>query len=293
MNNYEKSMETQSQKPEPVITVFSKHLHWLDVGNMAKTALAIGFNGIDLTVRPKGHVQPEQVEDELPRAVELCREAGIEVVMICTAISDASDPLTGKILKTARSAGIQQYRMNWYHYDPAKSIEKNLSTFKIRMKELAQLNETYRIKGAYQNHNGDWFGAPVWDLGIILHEIDSEWLGIQYDILNASIEGTYSWQLALDFILPYIHSIDIKDGKWNKKGAEWLVEYAPLGEGNVDFEQFLQVIKKNRIQVPYSMHFEYDLGGADHGARHLSIPELEVIQAMKTDLRILEGFLHG
>jgi L-ribulose-5-phosphate 3-epimerase len=291
--NSEKSQQSLTQSTEPVITVFSKHLHWLDIENMAKTAAEIGFDGIDLTVRPKGHVLPERAEEELPNAVKTCKEAGIEVKMICTSISDASDPLTEKILKTAGRLGIKNYRMNWYHYNPDQSIEKNLEDFKSRMRDLAQLNEAYRIRGAYQNHEGQWFGAPVWDLGIILNEINSEWLGIQYDILNASIEGTYSWQIGLNFIASSIHTIDIKDGIWNKETGRWHLDYVPLGEGNVDFKKFFQFLRDNKINVPYSMHFEYDLGGADTGARHLSIPGSDVVLAMKRDLQNLRKLLRG
>jgi sugar phosphate isomerase/epimerase len=274
-----------------MITVFSKHLHWLDVAGMAQTAADIGFDGVDLTIRPRGHVIPERVEDELPKAVEECKKAGIEIAMICTTIQDASEPLTEKILKTASQSGIKYYRMNWYHYDPKKSIEKNLEYFTAKMKDLAQLNKHYQIKGAYQNHDGTWFGAPVWDLGLILHEIDSKWLGSQYDILNASIEGTYSWPLAFNYIAPYVHTIDIKDARWNKKAGEWHLEYVPLGDGNVDFLLFFKLLQEHNIDVPYSMHFEYDLGGAEIGAHHLTIPEEEVIKLMKKDLNVLKSFL--
>jgi hypothetical protein len=33
---------------------------------MAKAATEIGFDGVDLTVRPKGHVLPDNVEKDLP-----------------------------------------------------------------------------------------------------------------------------------------------------------------------------------------------------------------------------------
>ncbi len=52
-----------------------------------------GFRAVDLTVRPDGHVLPERVEDDLPRAVETLRRSGLTVPMITTAITDANDPL--------------------------------------------------------------------------------------------------------------------------------------------------------------------------------------------------------
>ena len=80
------------------------------------------------------------------------------------------------------------------------------------------------------------------NLGLILNEINSEWLGSQYDILNASIEGTYSWPLGLNFIAPYIHTIDIKDACWKKTDGKRHLTYAPLGEGNVDYKQFFNLV---------------------------------------------------
>jgi L-ribulose-5-phosphate 3-epimerase len=40
------------------ICVFSKHLQWTDVKEAAAIARDIGFDGVDLTVRPGGHVLP-------------------------------------------------------------------------------------------------------------------------------------------------------------------------------------------------------------------------------------------
>src|SRR5665811_2152902 len=62
---------------ERKIHLFSKHLQWLDYSEMATTAKQIGFDGIDLTVRPKGHVLPENVDTDLPKAVEAIRKSGL------------------------------------------------------------------------------------------------------------------------------------------------------------------------------------------------------------------------
>jgi L-ribulose-5-phosphate 3-epimerase len=42
------------------ISIFSKHLQWLDYKGMAKVLSEIGFDGTDLTLRPGGHVLPER-----------------------------------------------------------------------------------------------------------------------------------------------------------------------------------------------------------------------------------------
>src|SRR5215471_18287569 len=52
------------------ISVFSKHFQWTNCREMAAIAKDIGFDGIDLTVRQSGHVLPERVEEDLPKAAE-------------------------------------------------------------------------------------------------------------------------------------------------------------------------------------------------------------------------------
>jgi hypothetical protein len=71
------------------IHVFSKHLQWLDYGALAETVAATGFDGVDLTVRPGGHVLPERVQDDLPRAVEAMSKSGLNVDMMTTVIDNA------------------------------------------------------------------------------------------------------------------------------------------------------------------------------------------------------------
>ena len=56
------------------IYIFSKHLQFLNYQDMAEAAAEMGFDGIDLTVRPKGHVLPERVETDLPKAVEAMKK---------------------------------------------------------------------------------------------------------------------------------------------------------------------------------------------------------------------------
>jgi sugar phosphate isomerase/epimerase len=281
--------EVCNKKNTPKISLFSKHLHWIGWEGMAQTAAEIGFDGLDLTVRPDGHVKPEQVEEDLPKVVEICHKAGVEVVMLATIIRDIAEPETEKTIKTATALGIKNYRMNWYHYDETKSIDNNLAEFKAKMKGLAAMNAHYKIKGAYQNHDGTWFGAPVWDLAQVLTEINSPWLGCQYDICNATIEGSKSWPLALELLSPFVHSIDIKDFIWQKSNGSWHVKYVPFGQGMVDFSTFFKQLNALNVEAPFSLHLEHDLGGAEKGMPHLTIPEEEVVAAISRDLKLLKA----
>src|SRR5688572_33013126 len=58
------------------IHIFSKHLQFLNIHDMTEAAAEMGFDGVDLTVRPNGHVVPERVENDLPNAAEAMRKIG-------------------------------------------------------------------------------------------------------------------------------------------------------------------------------------------------------------------------
>ena len=115
--------------------------------------------------------------------------------------------------------------------------------------------------------------------------------GCQFDILHAVIEGGLSWQQSLRLMHPYINTIVVKDFRWEKVDGKWVVRYVPLGEGMVDFRKYFSLLAGYGIRVPISLHFEYPLGGAEHGDAQLTVDQKLVFDAMKKDLRQLRTWL--
>ncbi len=276
---------------ERSIHIFSKNLHWLDYKGMADMAAELGFDGVDLTVRPDGHVEPERVADDLPRAIDAVKKAGLNVHMIVTGITNPADKYTEPILKTASALGVGYYRMGWINYDDKKSMTDNLAWFREQMSAFNELNRKYQIRGDYQNHSGVSFGSPVWDLWMILKEMDPLWIGSQFDVMHAQVEGGNTWTLGLKLIKDYVKTIDIKDFIWIKKEAGWKTEVVPLGEGMVDYKKYLRLLKEYKLTGPFSMHFEYPLGGVENGAKKITISRDEVARAMKRDLAKFRAML--
>ena len=88
-------------KSKPVLCIFSKHMAQFDYTELGRHAKQAGFDGVDLTVRPKGHVLPENAAEDLPQAVEAIRSHGLSVPMITTNILNANEPEARPILSTA------------------------------------------------------------------------------------------------------------------------------------------------------------------------------------------------
>ena len=274
------------------ICIFSKHLQWLDYHGMAQTTAELGFDGIDLTVRRGGHVLPERVEDDLPKAVEALKSAGVKPLMMATDINDPNDPNTEKILRTAGSLGIPYYRLGKYRYNDNKSIAATLNEAKPKIRDLAAMNKHYNIHGDYQNHAGSrYVGAPVWDLWELIKELDPAYIGCQFDIRHATVEGGQAWPLHLKIISKWINTLAVKDFIWEKQNDKWQPVNCPLGKGAVNFVSYLKLLKKLSVTGPISMHYEYDLGGANHGAEKLTMKKEEVLKAIRRDLVFLKNSL--
>ncbi|WP_020596058.1 sugar phosphate isomerase/epimerase family protein [Spirosoma panaciterrae] len=268
----------------PPIHIFSKHLQFLNYTDMADAAASMGFAGVDLTVRPDGHVRPERVEEELPKAAEALRKAGLPPRLMTTAVGDATSPVDQRLLKTAARLGFQAYRMAWYQYDEKRSLPASIQQYQNQIQALAELNKALNLIGCYQNHAGVLVGSDIWEIWKILQKANPQHMGVQYDIRHATVEGGTAWPNGLRLILPQIKAITLKDFHWAKKGDKWVVQDVPIGEGMIDFKTYFAYLKKHAVNVPITLHIEYPVGGAEHGKTTISVPKNEVFAAMKRDM---------
>lgn len=267
------------------VYIFSKHLQFLDYNELAQAAVDMGFDGVDLSVRPKGHVLPERVEEDLPKAVEAFRKAGFAPLLMTTAVEDAHDKKDKTVLDTASKLGFKYYRMNWYAYPQDGSMPEALERLGQKVKELGALNKELGLTGYYQNHAGTLVGASVWEIAELLKHVDTRYMGVQYDIRHAMVEGFASWPNGLRRVQSQIRSLTIKDFKWQQQNGVWTVQDTPMGEGLIDFNNYFKLLKKYKINVPVSLHIEYPLGGVEHGNTKITIDKQEVFKAMKKDLQ--------
>ena len=272
---------------EPKISVFSKHLQFLEYDQMAKAAAQIGFDGVELTVRPNGHVFPDRVTEDLPKAVAAIKSAGFKPSMIVTAVNDPTNPTDQQVLQTASQLGVKYYRMGYFRYTKGGEIPKDHLAFKQHINGLAEMNNSLGLIGCYQNHAGNYVGASMFELYQLFNESNSRTAGLQYDIRHATVEGGKSWETGLRLVKDKIKTLALKDFRWEKKNGKWDTVNTPMGEGMVDFNRFFSLMKQYGIQVPMSIHFEYPMGGAEHGDREITIKPDKVFEYMHHDLEYI------
>ena len=276
------------------VAIFSKHLQFLQSDALAEAASTIGFDGIDITVRKGGHVAPERVQHDLPELAATIRRHKLDVPMITTDIVDAESPYAEQILKTMSELGIRNYRWGGLKYAPNQSYAAQLESMKPRVAKLATLNEKHKVCAMYHTHSGPGqVGASIWDLYILLKDLDPDTIGVNYDIGHSTIEGGLAgWINSYRITGKYVRGIAVKDFLWEKDAkGNWQPRWKPLGDGMVRFPQFFAMVAESGFAGPLQLHFEYPLRGSENGKDVPPEARGEVLSAMKRDLATLRGYL--
>src|ERR1051326_5367494 len=231
------------------IDAYSRHLQWLrSPGEVADAALEMGYDGIDITVRPyPGHVDPAKVVTDLPPFVKGLRNCGLQVIAITTNIADVDSPHAEQILDTASSLGITHYWWGTFRYEANRPVMEQLDALKPRVAKLAALNAKYNMKAMYHNYAGTQVGCAIWDFLYLLRDFDPQLVGFHYDIGHATnAGGAGTWTTNLRAAGRYIAGVSVKDSYLEKgaDGRDWRPHYTPLGEGNVQLAQFVSILRE-------------------------------------------------
>lgn len=275
-----------------ILCLFSKPVPEKNWRELAQSAKSAGFGGIDLTVRKGGHVLPERVAEDLPKAVAAIHEEGLEVPMITTELLSAPDPTAKPVLQSAARLSIPYFKPGYYPYRFI-DVRKELKAAGNEFRQLVELGQECGIQAGYHNHDG-YVGAPIWDMASVMDTLDPKWAGYYFDLNHATAEGGVSgWRIAANLVLPRLKMVAVKDFYWEKTAKGWRTRDCPLGEGMCHWNEFLGTIAKANFQGPFSLHLEYEIPGVSNnqGIALSRANEPLVMAAAKRDLDFLKARL--
>lgn len=262
---------------------FSKHLPGMDARRLGRTLKTLGFGGVDLTVRPGGHIDPKRVAQDLPPFVDGIRQEGLTVPMITTEILSDADLVARPTLETAAALKIPFFKPGYYRYafvDARK--ERDAAAAQIRT--VAALSATNGVHMGFHNHSG-YIGGNIWDIVTVMDTLDPKWAGYYFDIRHAVVEGgDGGWKTAFNLAAPRLSMIALKDFYWEKGPSGWRIKNCPMGDGMVNWKAYFALLAKAGFHGPVSMHLEYEVPGATPEAR-----EESTIAATAKDLAFIKA----
>lgn len=274
----------QDARPPWKIGGFTKSLQDLSFEKTAEAAAGIGWDGIELPLRAKGHVLPERVDEDLPKMAEALKAKGQEILALATDIRGADEPLTEKVLRASAKAGVRLYRLGPLRYKEGTPLPRQVDEFRARLKDLAALNREIGVTGLVQNHSGNGYvGAALWDLHEILKDFEPRQLGVHFDIGHATVESGLSWPTAFSLVKERVGAVIVKDFYWkHAPGQGQKTVWCPIGQGAVS-PKFFPMLRASGFRGPITMQFEYPVEGGDGLDARL--------RAMKEDNRVLREWL--
>lgn len=243
----------------PKLCIFSKHMAQFDWKELGRKAKELGFDGIDLTVRPKGHVLPERVREDLPRAVDAIRAAGLDVPMISTDLKSAADPAAIPTFETARKLGIRLLKPGYWLYAKDRTVLQTQAEVRLNFQGLLKQAMQNGVTIGLHNHSGAYVGTALWAYRDLLQDVDPRWAGYYFDPGHATIEGgLHVWRISLELVSPRLKMVAMKDAYWDKANGRWRPKWVPLGEGMVDWPEVYRSFAKAGFNGPISLHVEYN-----------------------------------
>jgi L-ribulose-5-phosphate 3-epimerase len=251
----------QASHPGREFCFFSKHLAdlgWADLGRAVKDA---GFEGVDLTVRPAGHVLPERAADDLPKAIDAIKAQGVTVPMITTDLTSAKNPVARPLLQAASRGGVKYFKTGYWRFTASPDVRAQVSATGEDLAGLTSLARDCGIELGFHNHNA-YIGAALWDIAPFIDRLDPKWAGYYFDPRHAVAEGGGgAWKAATHLVLPRLKMVALKDFYWAKTAKGWSIENCPMGEGMVDWSWFAASLRGANFSGPISLHFEYEIPG--------------------------------
>lgn len=251
--------------------LFSKAVQHLDIAQAAERTAQLGFEGMDLTVRPGGHVLPENVETDLPEAARIATGNGLAIPMIATQLTDPDDPQSETLLATAADCGVTHIKLGYtrWHFG---EYEKLLERMKREGDVWAGLAERYDLCICHHVHSSPVMTLSAACLREILGDNDPDRFGAYIDPAHLMIEGMWAgWLQALDVLRGRIRMLAIKDfrlpeGRPPEDHEGVRPRWVPLSEGTVQWHRVMPILRDLDFDGPISYHGEYtDIDRDRHG----------------------------
>ncbi|NOZ27884.1 MAG: sugar phosphate isomerase/epimerase [Chloroflexi bacterium] len=277
------------------LMMFSKHLQSMSVAEAGRVIRDLGFEGVDLTVRPGGHVLPENVRADLPTAVQTLADLGLQVPLITTAVTAADEPYAVDIFETAAEAGVPEIKLGYWRYESFGTFRRAMDEVAHRLDGIEELARRTGVRANIHTHSGDYMSASPFIIWHWIRDRDPAAIGAYVDAGHIVVEGGVStWKMALDLLRDRITLLAVKDMEWRQVDdpvlgkRRWVTRLVPLNRGVVPWPELFACLREIGFDGWISVHSEYQGG---HSWRSLTVEEL--IEQTREDLAYLRWAMGG
>lgn len=267
---------------KPIISVFTKP--WTEpLPAMADKLAGLGFEGVELAVRPGYQVQPENVADELPRAVRLLESHGLRTPSIAGNIDEAT-------VRACAEAGVGIIRI-CAPVDLDKGYRASLDEYRRQFDALLPVLEECHVAIGVQNHYGNHVGSAV-GLTHLLGDYHPKQICAVLDMAHCSVDGE-PVRMAVDIARPHINGlVNFKSACHLRANgpeleADYVVHWTTHDHGGYHWRELVSELHKTGFEGTYCMPAEYSQQAGVKG----QLMGDDVIPLLKKDIAHLKALI--
>ena len=254
------------------IAVFTKSFQDRSIEQVCRIFRKLGVDGLDLTVRPGGHIHPKDAEELLPQAVLAAHHQNLRVLMLTTSITQA-DRAAEKLLTAAAKEGITRVKLGYYRYPGFGQLRRRMDEVKRHLERIARMARPLGVLPCVHIHSGPYIPSHGTMLYELLRDFEPGELGAYVDTLHMALEGGGAgWRQGLDLLAPWIALVAVKNFRWETGRRDrhgqlrWHTRNCPLADGVSPIPDFVACLRQLGYRGIYSLHSEYK---GSHSFRNL------------------------
>ena len=186
-------------------SVFTKPWRTMPLQKLASKVRQLGFDGIELPVRPGFQVEPENAERDLPAASALMAGFGLKIFSVACSTDEGT-------IAACAAAGVPLLR-TMIAIGPEGYLASVANTQRV-FDGLLPMLERYQVTLGVQNHCGRYVQNAM-GLKHLLVRYDSKRIAAVWDAAHNALNGEEP-ELALDIIWQHLALVNLKNAFWQR-----------------------------------------------------------------------------
>ena len=239
----------------------SKFFNLLSPPELGAKALALGYDGIDVCVRPGHPIHPDNVETALPDAVRIWGEMGL-VCPMATAPTEFTDPTASGVESMyagCAEAGVPRLKLGFWRFHDGDDYWGLVDAARGGLAKFLKYGERYKVQTCYQVHSGQNLGSNCAGLMHLFKDFDPRLVGAYPDLGHMALDGE-DYSMGLTMVRDYLSIVGIKDAVHAPQpGSEppFVPCFVPVGKGVVNWRRAFATLKELNFDGPLTVHTEY------------------------------------
>ena len=198
-------------------SVFTKHWKSVPLARLGDLVRSMGFEGVELPVRPGFQVEPERAHRDLPAAARHLADAGVTIRSVAATADEAT-------IMACADVGVPVLRI----MAPIRTDESYAAAEQRYWREFDALLPVLDRAGVtlgVQNHAGRQVANAI-GLRSLIGRYDPRLVAAIWDAGHEAVAGTEP-ELAIDIIWPHLCVVNLKNAIWvqtaeaGAASAEW------------------------------------------------------------------------